>query len=58
MKRKRGDKSIYAGEVTRARLFADTIAQKADVSKLGVSAELIRKEERLFNHLAALNKGR
>ncbi len=57
MKSNRIADSIYPGELTKARMFADTVARRADISKLGVDPKLLEEEETLFNRLAALNKG-
>lgn len=57
MKANRIADSIYPGELTKARMFSDSIARRADVSKLGVDPNLLGEEEALFNRLAALNKG-
>lgn len=57
LKMKRYAKSIYPGEVSKARSFADNIARRADVSKLGVDEKILQEEEELFNRLAALKKG-
>lgn len=58
LKRKKPDKSIYAGEVTRARVFAERIAERAEAGKLDVPARVLEKEEKLFNRLAVLRKAR
>lgn len=49
---------IYESELTRARDFADKIAQRADGTKLEVPQSILGKEEELFNRLAALTKAR
>lgn len=58
IKRKQGDKSIYPSETTRARMFADTIARRADVNNPNVPKEVTLKEEKIFNSLASLRKAR
>jgi CHAT domain-containing protein/Tfp pilus assembly protein PilF len=46
--------SIYAGEVTKAREFADNLSQKTEGSHFNVPLELLEKEAELTNKLAAL----
>jgi len=46
--------SIYAGEVTKAREFADNLSQKTEGRYFDVPPELLEKEAQLTNKLAAL----
>jgi tetratricopeptide (TPR) repeat protein len=46
--------SIYAGEVTKAREFADNLSQKTEGRYFDVPPELLEKEAELTNKLAAL----
>jgi CHAT domain-containing protein len=56
LKVNRARDSIYPGELSKARIFADSIGRRADISKMGAPKELISEEEMLFNRLASLKK--
>lgn len=45
---------IYAGEVTKARQFADNLSQRTDGRHFDVTPELLEREAELTNKLAAL----
>jgi CHAT domain-containing protein/tetratricopeptide (TPR) repeat protein len=54
LKQNQPERSIYPGEVTRARGFADNISQKADRSHFDVGRQVIEKETALADKVAAL----
>ena len=54
LKRKNPVKSIYAGEVTKARQFADNLSQKTEARYFEVPPDLLEQEAELTNKLAAL----
>ena len=54
LKQKRPEQSIYPGEVTRAREFADSLSQRAEGRHFNVPTELIEQEAALTDQLASL----
>jgi CHAT domain-containing protein len=54
LKRNNPAAAIYAGEVTKAREFADDLSVRADGHHFGVSPEVLQKDAELTNRLAAL----
>jgi CHAT domain-containing protein/Flp pilus assembly protein TadD len=51
-------KTIEPGEQVKARSFADQLAQQSDIAKADAPLQVIKREEELFNRLAALAKAR
>ncbi len=54
LKRNNPVAAIYAGEVTKARRFADNLSQRTEGRHFDVPAELLEKEAELTNTLASL----
>ncbi|HMK37310.1 MAG TPA: CHAT domain-containing protein [Desulfomonilaceae bacterium] len=58
LKEKEPERSLYAGELARAREFADSLAEKTDGHNFNVPNDVLEKEEELTNKLASLMNGR
>jgi tetratricopeptide (TPR) repeat protein len=58
MKQNRSAGSIQSSEVTRARVFAEAMARRADTGRTGVPKEIIEKEYEIVTEIASLNKER
>ncbi len=57
LKQDKASQSIYPSELTRARNFADTLAQKLDGDYFGVPAEVRKEEMEVTDKLASLKMG-
>ncbi len=58
MLRNQAADSIESSELTRARVFADDMAQRSEMGFAGVPNEVLEKEEALVGELASLKKER
>lgn len=54
LKQDKSAQSIYPGELTRARAFADTLAQKLDGEFFGIPEEIRENEMRISDKVASL----
>ena len=58
LKQNKAEQSIYPGEVTRARSFADNLSQKVRGTNSSIPEEVLTRETELENKLASLKTAR